>query len=114
MAAGASYDTAHPGIASVGISRSPGEGFSAAFSATVDLFLRGHGELVGPVVSALVRSYSLGVPLDLLPPHLLMALRCSEEPFPQIPVRHRLFAMVEPSVLSPLLVPAPSHAVDEV
>src|SRR5919112_2921561 len=114
MAAGASYDTAHPGIASLGISRLPGKGSSAAFSAMVDLSLRAHGELVGPVVSALVRSDSLGVPLDLLPPHLLMALRRPEEPLPQIPVRHRLFAMVEPTVLSPLLVPAPSHAVDEV
>src|SRR5215218_5569554 len=43
-----------------------------------------------------------------------MALFCFQEPLPQIPVRHRLIAVVEPSVLPPLLVPTPPHAVDEV
>ncbi len=43
-----------------------------------------------------------------------MALRRLQEPLLQIPVRHRLIAVVEPSVLSPLLVPTSPHAVDEV
>src|SRR5829696_716227 len=50
----------------------------------------------------------------LPPPHFLVALRRLQESLPQIPVRYRFFAVVEPSVLSPLLVPAPPHAVDEV
>src|ERR687890_1310957 len=33
-------------------------------------FLRAYGELVGPVVPALVRPCAPGVPLDLPPPHL--------------------------------------------
>src|SRR5215218_2513806 len=41
-------------------------------------------------------------------------MHCLQEPLPQVPVRHRLIAVVEPSVLSPLLVPTPPHAVDEV
>ena len=39
-------------------------------------------------------------------------MHCLQEPLPQIPVRHRRFAVVEPSVLSPLLVPTSPHAVD--
>src|SRR5215210_7754703 len=54
------------------------------------------------------------VPLDLPPPYLLVALRRFQKSLPQLPVRHRLIAVVEPSVLPPLLVPAPPHAVDEV
>src|SRR5215208_2511427 len=78
------------------------------------LLLGGHSELVGTVVPALVRALGLLVPLDLPPPHLLVALRRFQKSLPQIPVRYRFFAVVEPSVLPPLLVPAPPHAVDEV
>src|SRR5215204_402928 len=74
----------------------------------------GHGELVGPVVPALVRPASLGVPLHLSPSHLSVAPCRLKEPLPQVPVRHRLSEVVEPSVLPPLLVPSPPHAVDEV
>src|SRR5215217_6178682 len=89
-------------------------GRRAACSLTTGLLLRGHGELVGPVVPALVRPATLGVPLHLPPSHLPVALGPFQEPLPQVPVRHRLFAVVEPSVLPPILVPAPPHAVDEV
>ena len=41
-------------------------------------------------------------------------LHCLQESLPQVPVRHRLIAVGEPTVLSPLLVPASPHAVDEV
>src|SRR5215207_5575954 len=52
--------------------------------------------------------------LDLPPLHVAMALRRLEEPLPQVPVRHRPFTVIEPTVLPPLLVPASSHTVDEV
>src|SRR5215210_7610617 len=57
---------------------------------------------------------SWSAPLPSPPSHFLVALRRLQEPLPQLPVRHRLIAVVEPSVLPPLLVPAPPHAVDEV
>src|SRR5215203_4464418 len=78
------------------------------------LFLRGHGELVGTVVSALVHPGRAGGPFALLPFHFLVARCRFEEPLPQVPVRHGPPAVVEPAVFPPLLVPAPSHAVDEV
>src|SRR5215203_5749350 len=89
-------------------------GRRAASSLTTGLLLRGHSELVGPVVPALVRPARLGVPLHLPPSHLWVAPCRFQEPLLQVPVRHRLFAVVKPSVLPPLLVPAPPHAVDEV
>src|SRR5215217_6708215 len=89
-------------------------GRRAACSLTTGLLLRGHGELVGPVVPALVRPATLGVALHLPTSHLPVVPCPFQEPLPQVPVRHRLSAVVEPSVLLPLLVPSPSHAVDEV
>ena len=53
-----------------------------ASSVTASLLLRGHGELVGPVIASLVRSAGLGVSLDLPPPHFLVALRGLQEPLP--------------------------------
>src|SRR3712207_1268310 len=76
--------------------------------------LGGHGELVGPVVAGLVRPEGLRVPLDLPPSHLPMAPGRLQQPLPQVPIRHGLLAVVEPSVGPPPLVPAPPHAVDHV
>src|SRR5918998_2012952 len=81
---------------------------------TAGLLLREHGELVGPVVAGLVWSLRLLVPLDLPPPHFVVAPRGLQESRPQVPVRHGNFAVVEPPVLPPRLVPSPPHAVDEV
>jgi hypothetical protein len=53
-----------------------------ASSVTTGILLRRHGELVSPVVPSLMRSAGLGVPLDLLPPHFLVALRRFQEPLP--------------------------------
>src|SRR5215213_10280451 len=89
-------------------------GSRTACSLTTGLLLRGHGELVGPVVPALVRPASLEVPLHLPPSHFQVAPCRFQEPLPQVPVRHRLSEVVEPSVLPPLLVPTAPHAVDEV
>src|SRR5215211_2625002 len=89
-------------------------GRRAACSLTTGLLLRGHSQLVGPVVPALVRPASLGVALHLPPSHLPVAPCRFQKPLPQVSVRHRLSEVVEPSVLPPLLVPAPPHAVDEV
>jgi hypothetical protein len=83
-------------------------------SGCLGLFLCCHGKLVGTVVSALVCPGRPGVSFDLLPSHFLVARHRFQEPLPQIPVRHGPLAVVEPAVFSPLLVPAPSHAVDEV
>jgi hypothetical protein len=71
------------------------------------LFLSGHGQLVGPVVPALVRASGLRVPLDLPPSHLPVALGRFEEPLPQVPVPHRSLEVGEPAVVPPLLIPAP-------
>src|SRR5918993_1588841 len=62
----------------------------------LDPFFRGHGEFVGPVVSALVGPGLLYVCFDLSPAHFPVAFRRLEEPLPEVLVRHRLFAMVEP------------------
>src|SRR5215203_408437 len=70
-------------------------GRQAASSLTTGLLLRGHSELVGPVVPALVRPATLGVPLHLPPSHLWVAPYPFQEPLPQVPVRHRLFAVVK-------------------
>src|SRR5215203_5307778 len=90
------------------------QGRRVASSLTVGLFLGGHGELVGPVVAGLVWTPGLLVPLDLLPSYFPVAQRRLQEPLPQVPVRHGLSAVVEPSILPPRLVPAPPHAIDEV
>ena len=57
-------------------------GRRAASSATTHLLLRGHGQLVGPVVPGLVRAPTLGVTLDLPPSHFLVALCRFQEPLP--------------------------------
>ena len=54
--------------------RVPTGWWPTASSVILRLVLRGHGELIGPVVSSLVRACTLGVPLDLPPPHFLVAL----------------------------------------
>ena len=61
-----------------------------------------------------MRASGLGVSFDFPPSHFPVALCRFQELFPQISIRYRLLDVVEPSVLSPLFVPAPLHAVDEV
>src|SRR5215213_4404188 len=89
-------------------------GYRAASSLTSSILLGGHGELVSPVVPALVRPATLGVPLHLPLSHLWVAPCRFQEPLLQVPVRHRLSEVVESSVLQPRLVPASPHAVEEV
>jgi hypothetical protein len=46
------------------------------------------------IVPALVWALGLGVSPYLSPSHFLVTLHCLQEPLPQIPVRHRLIAVV--------------------